>query len=58
MLLAAKVNALNCPNPVCDIEKISRPSLLITDAFSATYSQQRRRRRDEQLMTNILTTLR
>lgn len=42
----------------CDIEKISRPSLLITDAFNATYSQQRRRLRDEQLMTNILTTLR
>ena len=58
MLLAAKVNALNCPNPVSDVEKINRPSLLITDAFSATYSQQRRRLRDEQLMTNILTTLR
>ena len=33
-------------------------SLLITDAFNATYTQQRRRLRDEQLMTNILTTLR
>jgi len=42
----------------CEIEKLSRPSLLITDAFNATYTQQRRRLRDEQLMTNILTTLR
>jgi len=42
----------------CDIERLSRPSLLITDAFNATYSQQRRRLRDEQLMTNILATLR
>ena len=33
-------------------------SLLITDAFNATYTQQRRRLRDELLMTNILTTLR
>jgi len=42
----------------CDIEHIKRPSLLITDAFNATYTQQRRRLRDELLMTNILTTLR
>jgi len=42
----------------CDIERLSRPSLLITDAFNATYSQSRRRLRDEQLMTNILATLR
>jgi len=42
----------------CDIERLSRPSLLITDAFNSGYSQQRRRLRDEQLMTNILTTLR
>jgi len=42
----------------CDIEHLKRPSLLITDAFNATYTQQRRRLRDEQLMTNILTTLR
>ena len=38
--------------------RLSRPSLLITDAFNATYSQARRRLRDEQLMTNILSTLR
>lgn len=41
-----------------DIERISKPSLLITDAFNATYQQQKRRTRDELLMTNILTTLR
>jgi len=42
----------------CVLESISRPALLITDAFNATYQQTRRRIRDEQLMTNILTTLR
>jgi len=42
----------------CVLESISRPALLITDAFNATYQQTRRRVRDEQLMTNILTTLR
>ncbi|KAK6644493.1 hypothetical protein RUM43_000760 [Polyplax serrata] len=42
----------------CELEKIQRPSLLITDAFNATYQQQRRRVRDEKLMTNILQTLR
>uniref|UniRef100_A0A2R5LLA6 Cleavage and polyadenylation specificity factor subunit 2 n=2 Tax=Ornithodoros turicata TaxID=34597 RepID=A0A2R5LLA6_9ACAR len=42
----------------CILEQISRPSLLITDAFNATYTQARRRTRDEQLMTNILQTLR
>jgi len=42
----------------CDIDRLSRPSLLITDAFNSTYNQQRRRLRDEQLMTNILATLR
>jgi len=42
----------------CVLESISRPALLITDAFNASYQQTRRRVRDEQLMTNILTTLR
>jgi len=42
----------------CDIDKISRPSLLITDSLNATYNQPKRRVRDEQLMTNILSTLR
>ncbi|XP_023227191.1 cleavage and polyadenylation specificity factor subunit 2-like [Centruroides sculpturatus] len=42
----------------CVLESVSRPSLLITDAYNATYNQPRRRLRDEQLMTNILQTLR
>ncbi|XP_073994530.1 cleavage and polyadenylation specificity factor subunit 2 [Rhodnius prolixus] len=41
----------------CDLDKLQRPSLLITDAFNATYQQARRRARDEKLMTNILQTL-
>ncbi|XP_021378418.1 cleavage and polyadenylation specificity factor subunit 2-like [Mizuhopecten yessoensis] len=42
----------------CVLESISRPSLMITDAFNATYIQSRRRTRDEQLMTTILQTMR
>ena len=42
----------------CVLETISRPSLLITDSYNANYVQERRRKRDEQLMTNILGTLR
>ncbi|XP_063222621.1 probable cleavage and polyadenylation specificity factor subunit 2 [Bacillus rossius redtenbacheri] len=42
----------------CELEKVQRPSLLITDTFNATYQQARRRTRDEKLMTNILQTLR
>ncbi|CAH2012768.1 unnamed protein product [Acanthoscelides obtectus] len=42
----------------CELEKLQRPSLLITDAFNANYQQARRRARDEKLMTNILQTLR
>ncbi|KAF2897395.1 hypothetical protein ILUMI_08780 [Ignelater luminosus] len=42
----------------CELEKLQRPSLLIVDAFNATYQQARRRARDEKLMTNILQTLR
>ncbi|XP_047109970.1 probable cleavage and polyadenylation specificity factor subunit 2 [Schistocerca piceifrons] len=42
----------------CELERLQRPSLLITDAFNATYQQARRRTRDEKLMTNILQTLR
>ncbi|KAK9497112.1 hypothetical protein O3M35_004488 [Rhynocoris fuscipes] len=41
----------------CDLEKLHRPSLLITDAYNAVYQQARRRTRDEKLMTNILQTL-
>jgi len=42
----------------CDLDKISRPSLLITDAYNAKLKQMRRPVRDEALMTNILKTLR
>ena len=35
----------------CILEAISRPSVLITDSFNATYVQARRRARDEQLMS-------
>jgi hypothetical protein len=42
----------------CDIDRLPRPSLLITDAYNAAYVQPKRRQRDEQLMTNILSTLR
>ncbi|CAK1549515.1 unnamed protein product [Leptosia nina] len=42
----------------CEIEKIMRPSLLLLGAMNADYVQQRRRLRDEKLMTTILTTLR
>lgn len=35
----------------CELEKLQRPSLLITDAFNATYQQARRRARDEKLMS-------
>ncbi|XP_049826787.1 probable cleavage and polyadenylation specificity factor subunit 2 isoform X2 [Aethina tumida] len=42
----------------CELEKLQRPSLLITDGFNAGYQQARRRTRDEKLMTNILQTLR
>lgn len=42
----------------CELERLQRPSLLITDSFNATYQQARRRARDEKLMTNILQTLR
>ncbi|XP_059058233.1 probable cleavage and polyadenylation specificity factor subunit 2 [Achroia grisella] len=42
----------------CEIEKLMRPSLLLLGAMNADYVQQRRRLRDEKLMTTILTTLR
>ncbi|XP_063705620.1 probable cleavage and polyadenylation specificity factor subunit 2 [Culicoides brevitarsis] len=42
----------------CELEKLQRPSLLITDCYNARYQQARRRARDEKLMTNILQTLR
>lgn len=42
----------------CELGRLQRPSLLITDAFNANYQQARRRARDEKLMTNILQTVR
>ncbi|CAM9498245.1 unnamed protein product [Lampetra fluviatilis] len=42
----------------CALETVTRPSLLITDSLNATYVQARRKQRDEQLLTNILETLR
>uniref|UniRef100_A0A8C6KAJ4 Cleavage and polyadenylation specificity factor subunit 2 n=1 Tax=Nothobranchius furzeri TaxID=105023 RepID=A0A8C6KAJ4_NOTFU len=42
----------------CTLESISRPSLLITDSFNATYVQPRRKQRDELLLTNVMETLR
>lgn len=41
-----------------NLERLQRPSLMITDAFNSNYQQARRRARDERLMTNILQTLR
>ena len=41
----------------CQMDRLTRPSLLITDAHNAKYSQIRRRDRDEELMTNILSLL-
>ncbi|XP_077995100.1 cleavage and polyadenylation specificity factor subunit 2-like [Glandiceps talaboti] len=40
------------------LESISKPALLITDAYNSTYYQAKRKTRDEQLMTNILHTMR
>ncbi|CAG0890838.1 unnamed protein product [Cyprideis torosa] len=42
----------------CVLESLQRPSMLITDAFNAKHVQDRRRTRDEQLMTKVLQTLR
>lgn len=42
----------------CNFDAIGRPNLLITDSFNAAYNQSRRKNRDEQLLTNILQTVR
>ncbi|XP_026725742.1 probable cleavage and polyadenylation specificity factor subunit 2 isoform X2 [Trichoplusia ni] len=42
----------------CEIERLMRPSLMLLGAMNADYVQQRRRLRDEKLMTTILSTLR
>ncbi|CAI4229272.1 unnamed protein product [Auanema sp. JU1783] len=41
----------------CTFDSISRPHLFITDAFNAQYNQPRRRDRDEELVTKMLTTV-
>lgn len=38
----------------CELDKITRPSLLITDAFNASYRQERRRLRDEKLVGKLI----
>ncbi|XP_049877571.1 probable cleavage and polyadenylation specificity factor subunit 2 [Pectinophora gossypiella] len=42
----------------CEIDRLMRPSLMLLGAMNADYVQQRRRLRDEKLMTTILSTLR
>ncbi|KAK8393691.1 hypothetical protein O3P69_006784 [Scylla paramamosain] len=42
----------------CELDKISRPSLLITDAFNSSYRQERRRHRDEKLVAQLQETCR
>lgn len=42
----------------CSFEAIGRPNLLITDSYTADFGQARRKQRDEQLLTNILQTVR
>lgn len=38
-----------------ELEKLQRPSLLITDSFNALYQQARRRPRDEKLMSKLFS---
>ncbi|KAF2359510.1 Zn-dependent metallo-hydrolase RNA specificity domain [Trinorchestia longiramus] len=42
----------------CELDKIFRPSLLITDAFNATYRPERRRQRDLKFVSQLQTTCR
>lgn len=42
----------------CFVDNMKTPSLMITDCYNACYRQERRKERDEQLMTNILSTVR
>ncbi|ODN01603.1 putative cleavage and polyadenylation specificity factor subunit 2 [Orchesella cincta] len=42
----------------CELEKIQRPGILITNAFNALYVQEKRRKRDDMLMTVLTHTLR
>lgn len=42
----------------CELDKIFRPSLLITDAFNATYRPERRRQRDQKFVAQLQATCR
>ena len=42
----------------CNVDNISRPSLLITNCYNALYKQERRTERDAQLMANIVSAIR
>lgn len=42
----------------CTFDGVGRPALMITDAFNALYNQPRRKNRDEQLVTQLISTLR
>lgn len=42
----------------CTFDGVGRPQLLITDAFSALHNQQKRKTRDESLVSKLITTLR
>ncbi|CAG9105608.1 unnamed protein product [Plutella xylostella] len=42
----------------CEVERLLRPSLMLVGAMNANHVQQRRRLRDEKLMTTILSGLR
>jgi len=41
----------------CLLDAVSRPHLLITDAFNADYVQARRMQRDEQLLSMLINLL-
>ncbi|KAH7697660.1 hypothetical protein AAVH_35256 [Aphelenchoides avenae] len=42
----------------CTFDGVGRPNLLITDAFNATFKEQKRKQRDENLVSKLLTTVR
>ena len=42
----------------CTFDGVGRPSLMITDAFNTLYNQPRRKNRDEQLINQLVSTMR
>jgi cleavage and polyadenylation specificity factor subunit 2 len=42
----------------CTFDGVGRPALMITDAFNALYNQPRRKNRDEQLVNQLVSTMR